>query len=166
MSLHTEIEFADRTANPQMGCESLCELSPTVGAIERAICSTLKEAFTSVEVSALRLMVRDMIAGHTPSDLFHLRTDLAERMVNALDGKVSHSERLSLLDRIQDCIKAQYVCYAHALHLRYARNATKPEKVPKTGYALDFQTPLLTSVKVATVARAPDLFGKIRTNKP
>lgn len=166
MSRHTTIEFADLSANPQMGCDSGCELSPTHGDIVRCLTAVFKNANPKISTLRIKEIIVHETKGRTSSEVFHLRRAIIQSVLTRLGMKLSHCEKLRLGAQAESELKKLYICYAQVLHLRWGANAAKPGKVGKAGYALDFERPLLTPGKVAAAAAVPSLFGRMRPDKP
>ena len=169
MSKNTKIQWCDSTVNPVMGCAG-CELFPS----PREVVDSINSAAANLGVSLdSRHLLKSMIAqGHTiiesPSEghrnaltttnIYHYRDRLGS-VITDLHGLAAGRAAV-------DAIKSAVTCYATKLHLNRAACLTKPERVPKKGYAPTFETPTQFEGRMAEAAAWADLMGVERPSSP
>ena len=169
MSQKTNIQWADSTINPVMGCGG-CELFPTPG----AVVSSINAAAANLGVSLdSRRLLKSMIAeghaniaapgvGHrdklTTTNIYHFRDRLGE-VVTDSHGRAAGRAAV-------EAIKSAVTCYAARLHLNRGASIIKPERTPKKGYAPTFEQLTQFEGRLATAAGWSDLLGTPRPESP
>ncbi|MCD0462171.1 DUF5131 family protein [Roseiconus lacunae] len=176
MADKTKIEWCDSTVNPIMGCGG-CELYPKPGAILTAIDTELKTRIEGWKKGLAREVFRELIdvawqdllekigeplSGHTnemtTTNIWHLRTQFADRVKNQFGGKLSFAALWA--------VESQITCYAAKLHLNKGRSIVNPTRNVHAGHALTFETVTQFPGRVSDMADEVDLRGADRPDKP
>jgi len=161
MSYYSFIQWCHCTVNPCMGCDG-CELFPCITRLIR----TINEWLVSHEVSNpyVRKVIELEVESRTPSATYHSRVAIAKCVLAAALPGMPVSPR-----QVRDlacAIAAEFRCYAAILHLRYAKNSTKPHKVGKKGFAPTFEEVTLFRGRAAAAANWSDLKNVNDPEKP
>ena len=149
MSKDTNIQFCDSTVSPVMGCHG-CELWATIPQLVTAISNCLPAPDS-------RDIIRRRLARLLPSDVFHLRRQLAREFTPA-----QCPERCA---EIEQAIVSNFHCFAGDLHLRHGQDDTRPDKIPNRGYAPKFDMPNLFPGRITHATHWSDLRGQPRLAK-
>ena len=112
------------------------------------------------------VVVKEM-ADYNASEIFQLREEIVLGVVDALAcTRLPPKELESLKKKFKCVLDEHFICYAHQLHLRRGKNIAKPYKTPNSGFAPQFEEVTKFSGRMSEAARLPDLFMKVRADKP
>lgn len=154
-----------------MGCEG-CELFPPPAQILHWLDQCLSELGIWPQGTS-RQIFRDFIAhtfsaiespslGHssalTTTNLWHLRAEFCTVVRERLGATAS-----AAADRI---MAASITCYAAKLHLNKAKSIVNPKRGANKGYAPTFERVTRFDGRAWQAARASDLCGALRPDKP
>ena len=169
MSVFTEIQWADSTINPVMGCGG-CELYPNpleiLGNIDAAVAGV---GATVNSKSLLKKLIRwhhsrikNPGPGHrdtlSTTNLWHLREHLCNEITKRcgiVAGEVARS-----------VIELSLKCYAAKLHLNRGASIVSPERKLNKGYAPTFEQVTKFDGRMAAAARWGDLLGREDPESP
>ncbi len=170
MSKETDIQWADSTVNPIMGCGG-CELFPKPAPILNRIDAKLQQVRPRWPDGSTRNIAQVVIDNAHKSafgegnsnevnttNLYHCRNYIADAVAGQA-GPVAHE---IVVDSIEEAVR----CYAAVLHLRKAFSIANPERSPNKGYAPYFEYLTQFPGRMAKMAAAPDLLGAIDPNRP
>ena len=174
MAIETEIQWADTTSNPIMGCLG-CELFPNprevLASIDAALAGTGVRGFRSGPVfrrlaAEFRARIPSPTRHHktavTTTNIWHLREAFRAVVLDAL-GKPAAAAA-------EGAIARSITCYAAKLHLNKGYSLLpKPDgtpRIPKAGYAPTFEEVTAFEGRVRKTARLPDLRGKTDPERP
>jgi len=153
MSKSTEIQWADSSINPVMGCMG-CELWPSPRQLIEKVLSVFPEASEQD-----REFVSELMYEMSPTHIYHDRKALSAKILDRM-GCVTSQEKLSRE------VASLYTCYAGILHLRHGRDHTQPDKFINKGYAEQFESPAIFPGRMEEASRWSDLKNKLRPGKP
>ena len=72
----------------------------------------------------------------------------------------------ALMKRLKERLDSMFVCYAHHQHMFRGQDITNPDKRTNPGFAPQFEKVTKFPGRMARAACLPDLFGKLRPDKP
>jgi protein gp37 len=169
MSDITDIQWADTTVNPFMGCAG-CELFPPPGKVLEAIDAAVAD--TGVGIDS-RLIYKELVQeayakipnpkpGHknavNTTNIWHLRTLFLAQVKREL-GKETEAAA-------EKAIRQSITCYAATLHLNRGLNLLKPDYEGKEGYAPIFERLTKFDGRSMKTARLNDLLGMTHPETP
>jgi protein gp37 len=169
MSDITDIQWADTTVNPIMGCGG-CELFPSPGKVLAAIDEAVADAGARIDsraiykdlVNAAYGKIRKPMPGHknavNTTNLWHLRELFLER-VDRDHGKVA-AEAANI------AIRQSITCYAATLHLNKGQKLLSPDYGGHKGYAPIFEMVTRFDGRAEKVAKLDDILGRYNPAAP
>jgi protein gp37 len=169
MSEITEIQWADSTVNPIMGCGG-CELFPPPGEVLTAIDEAVADAGTNISSRAIfKSLVNDRfskIENPGPefknvvntTNIWHLREPFAAVVQSDHGQDAGKAAELA--------IRKAITCYAAKLHLNKGVSIVNPTRIPNKGYAPIFESVTQFAGRVAKTAKLPDLLGRVDAEMP
>ena len=169
MSIITQIQWCDSTANPVMGCHG-CELYPSPLEILRKIDAVASVFGTTVNSKALlkkiirhhHTLIEKPGHGHrdavTTTNLWHLREHLCDE-ISKRNGQDAGPAAMLV-------IRQSVTCYAAKLHLNRSASLTRPERKLNKGYAPTFEQLTAFQGRMAAAARWDDLLGRASPDSP
>jgi protein gp37 len=166
MSDRTNIQWADGTINPVMGCDG-CELFKPPGVICALLDATLRGYGSWAAGTSLRLFeaLTAKVVGSSSepikvstTNIWHLREMFQAEVAKRLGRDAAKSAELVIAKAI--------TCYAAKLHLNRGTAITNPERQPNKGYAPVFEEVTLFPGRVAAMARSRDLGNSHDPDKP
>lgn len=169
MSDITDIQWADSTVNPIMGCGG-CELFPSsakvLAAIDGAVANTGCEIKSRVIYKELiddaYRAIRNRKNGHknavSTTNIWHLREAFLGRVMDE-NGPEAH-------EAAQRAIRESITCYAAILHLNKGQSLLKPDYEGHRGYAPIFETVTKFKGRAEKVAQLKDLLGCANPRTP
>jgi protein gp37 len=162
MSDITDIQWADTTVNPIMGCGG-CELFPSPGKVLEAIDAAVAATGTRIEsrkiykelIHEAYSKIRQPKAGHknvvNTTNLWHFRKLFLDRV------KRDHGEQARAAAEM--AIRQSITCYAATLHLNKGQNLLNPDYAGHKGHAPIFEAVTRFEGRSAEFAKLPDLLG-------
>lgn len=139
----TDIQWADTTVNPIMGCGG-CELFPSPGKVLEAIDQSVAEVGSRINSRAIykelinnaHRQIRNPKPGHknavNTTNIWHLRRLFLERL------KRDHSEEAE--SAAEKSITQSITCYAATLHMNKGQNLLNPDYDGHIGHAPIFES--------------------------
>lgn len=159
MAKETNIQWADSTVNPTMGCDG-CELWPTPLALRAA--AALYLTSRGIEAQAVNEALAVVSWQITATHFYHSRHEVVAQILSEL-----HLEKnRSLAKDLAATLAAKFICYAGILHTRHGENTNKPDKHVNPGYAPIFEELKLFPGRMAIAANYSDLSGTERIGAP
>lgn len=169
MSESTNIQWADSTQNPVMGCGG-CELYRSPGEILQEIDSILRIAGIRIDSCKLvKELIRHRYLGIqsrgrgyrnvlTTTNIWHLRQEICDAIA-AIHGTTAGENAMKV-------IKASIICYAAKLHFNRGESLANPGRKPNRGYAPTFEQMTSYEGRMQQAARWKDLTGSNRSGSP
>lgn len=162
MSTRTNIQWADTTVNPIMGCGG-CELFPHPQSILKSIDDEMMKQTTLWRPGEAYDVLLELVAGSpagghqvTTTNIYHARHALCE-YVDTWSCDVGVSVNSAPL---KDIIEKAVTCYAAKLHLNKATSIGNPFRKVNPGYAPTFESITQFPGRMAKVAKLADLKGR------
>jgi protein gp37 len=162
MSTITDIQWADTTVNPIMGCGG-CELYPSpgqvLGAIDAAVAATgprvdSRTIYKELIHEAYSKILQPKPGHHNAvntTNLWHFRALFLDRV------KHDHGEEARVAAEM--AIRQSITCYAATLHLNKGQNLLNQDYAGHKGYAPIFEAVTRFEGRSADAAKLPDLLG-------
>ena len=149
-----------------MGCSVSCELRPTPRQLAGVAVEFFQSQFPDSDKIVVAEAVNEALRDRNSSEIAQLYRETSERVAAITAAKPVSGEVGRMAVAYETVLKQHLICYAHALHLRYAGDITRPTKMANTGYAPQFEKVTKFPGRMAAAAAWPDLFGIIRKSKP
>jgi protein gp37 len=167
MSEFTDIQWCDTTVNPIMGCQAPCELRPTPAKLRAESKTFFKGQFAGAQRAQIDRMLDKELLDYNATEIFQLREEIVAGAAKALASTRRFPVKLKTLQgEFKGMLDKQFICYAHQLHLLRGGSIAKPHKPGNPGFAKQFEMVTKFPGRTAIAARLPDLFGKMRADKP
>jgi protein gp37 len=169
MSDITDIQWADTTVNPIMGCGG-CELFPSPGKVLAAIDAAVAGVGVSI---GSRAIYKELINGayggiHEPkpghknavntTNIWHLRELFLERVDRDHGKEAAEAANIA--------IRQSITCYAATLHLNKGQKLLSPDYGGHKGYAPIFESVTRFEGRAEKVAKLDDLLGRYNPATP
>ena len=163
MSDITDIQWADTTVNPIMGCGG-CELFPSPGEVIKAIDEAVADIGGRISsrviykglINEAYAKIKEPKPGHknavNTTNIWHLRKLFLTRV------KRDHGDQARAA--ADKAIRQSITCYAATLHLNKGMNLLKPDYVGHKGHAPIFEALRKFEGRSMDAAKLPDLLGQ------
>lgn len=153
-------QWHDDSCNVVAGCNPGCELYPTTSELARWILLCVPDD-PHARLSAAMELDKQGFLRMQPSEIFHRRHQIAERIVKER-GEEGSKQRKA----IESTIVRSFRCKAGILHLQHGMDPTNPDRMPKAGFSPTFEQVTLFPGRAAAMASMDDLTGTSRPDKP
>lgn len=169
MSDITDIQWADTTVNPIMGCGG-CELFPSPGKVLQAIDQAVASVGPTIDSQAIYKELVNVAYKkiHKPkphhknavntTNIWHLRERFLEHLQQAHGNEAQAAATKA--------IRQSVTCYAATLHLNRGLNLLKPDYEAKAGYAPIFEAATRFEGRSQKAAALRDLLGCANPGTP
>jgi protein gp37 len=169
MSEITDIQWADTTVNPFMGCGG-CELFPSPGIVLEAIDRAVADTGDPIDSRAIyKELINEAYAkilnpkpGHknavNTTNIWHLRELFLAQVKRDLGREAEAAAGKA--------IRQSITCYAATLHLNRGLNLLKPDYQGKKGYSPIFESLTKFEGRSMEAARLNDLLGMTHPETP
>ena len=169
MSEITDIQWADTTVNPFMGCGG-CELFPSPGIVLEAIDRAVATAGDPIDsratykklINEAYVKIPNPKPGHknavNTTNIWHLRELFLAQVKRDLGREAETAAGKA--------IRQSITCYAATLHLNRGLNLLKPDYQGKEGYAPIFESLTKFEGRSMKAAKLNDLLGMTHPETP
>lgn len=164
MSVSTPIQWTDDSVNPVMGCTAPCELRPTPALAREVGLKFFNTTFPGAASEQIKKLLDAVIDGKNATGIYQLRDETVDAIYNGLGQPTGNIAQLK--KAYKAALDTVYVCYAHQQTMMRGSDVTNPYKRTNTGYPVQFEKVTKFPLRMAEAAMRPDLYGKVRTNKP
>lgn len=162
MSIKTNIQWADSTVNPIMGCKG-CELflAPNyiLGNLDQTISFHVTQWKSGDTANAFKQIIDQLTTATseplTTTNIYHAREHFCA-LVRQQHPTAESSMEKDIIKVIQQAV----TCYAAKLHLNKATSAFNPTRKANPGYADTFEELRQYPGRMAKMAGAKDLYGR------
>jgi len=164
MSISTLIQWADDSINCVMGCSAPCELRPTPAQAREIATKFFDATFPDTTPAEITRVLDGVIGGRNATEIYQLRDQTVDALFTAVDkpsagAPMVKKDYKASLDRV-------FICYAHQQTLMRGSDITNPYKRTVAGFPVQFEMLTKFPGRMAEAAMRPDLYGKVRPDKP
>ena len=171
MSSVTDIQWADTTVNPIMGCGG-CELFPSPGTVLDAIDQAVADAGSNINSRATYKELINEAYGRIPeakrkpghknavntTNIWHLRALFFARVNRDLGKEAAQAA--------EKAVRQSITCYAATLHLNKGQKLLKPDYGGHPGHAPTFESVTRFEGRALEAAEYKDLLGCANPETP